>query len=55
MFLVVFVLTITLSRIDYQCQVMRTAVFGLTCVSLPLCSYTCRGDLTLSLGCCVQQ
>lgn len=32
MFLVVFVLTITLSRIDYQCQVMRTAVFGLTYV-----------------------
>lgn len=28
-FLVVFVLTITLSRIDYQCQVMRIAASGL--------------------------
>ena len=31
-FLVVFVLIITLSRNDYQCQVIRVAAFGLTCI-----------------------
>lgn len=40
-FLVVFVLIITLSRTDYQCQVIKVAASALTRVFLPLCTHTC--------------
>lgn len=40
LFLVVFVLIITISRTDYQCQVIRVAASGLTYL-YPFCTHTC--------------